>query len=165
MIETKRYRPDEFDTTTWAENGEELCTFYDGKITNRSPCFDQKSKNCDNAVIPIKKGRFYYITAVHTSVNGRASDVFIFIHGYIRGENALLQCGDNTWDAIKTIMLPIIIGILGVILGLLLASMKKSVNCCYQIFKPGQQQMNMDRNYVLGTVNAPIMRDANEPRV
>lgn len=163
MIETKRYRPDEFDTTTWAENGEDLCTFYDGKIKNRTSCFDQKSKNCDNAVIPMKKGRFYYITAVHTSVNGRASDVFIFIHGYIRGENALLQCGDNTWDAIKIIMLPIIFGVVGLILGLPLALMKKSVNCCYQIFKPSQQKTTMNGNEISGTVNARLTRDANEP--
>ena len=159
-IETKRYRPDEFDTTTWAENGEELCTFYDGKIKNRSSCFDQESKNCDNAVIPMKKGKFYYVTAVHTSANGIASDVFIFIHGYIRGDNALLQCGDNTWEAISNIVLPIIFGVLGLILGLLLVLMKKSVNCCYQIFKPGQQQMIMDGNEISGTVNAPLMRDA-----
>lgn len=161
-IETKRYRPDEFDTATWAENGEELCTFYDGKIKYRSSCFDQKSKNCDNAVIPMKKGRFYYVTAVHTSVNGRAGDVFIFIHGYIRGDNALLLCGDNTWDAISNILLPIILGVLGLILGLVLALIKKSVNCCYQISKPNQQNMTMIENEISGTVNARLINGANQ---
>jgi len=165
MIEQKRYRPDEFDTSTWAENGEELCTFYDGKITNRSSCFDQKSKNCDNAVIPIKKGKFYYVTAVHTSVNGRVGDVFLFIHGYIRGDDALLQCGDDTWEAISPIVLPIISGIFGLISGLLLALIKKSVNCCYQISKPNQQNMTMIENEISGTLNARLLRDANEPRL
>ena len=164
MIEQIRYRPGEFDAATWAVNGEKLCTFNDGKIQNRSSCFDQKSKNCDNAVIPLKKGKFEYVTAVHTSMNGIAGDVFIFNQGYIRGDNAQPQCGDSILETTTPIVLTIILGIICVIFIALFVLKKcgKSVICCNQNLR--QDQQNMTRlNYdisgteISGTLNAPLM--------
>ena len=145
-VEIRRYEEDEFDKSSWESKGDLLCSYRNGVIEELNSCYDQKTTNCDHDTIPLKKGTFYYVIAVHTKKNSYPGDVFLFNVGYRRGEMALEECGDNFWEVHRTTLI-LIISVLSAILltSLIFLAVMKRGKCCDIFIKPNQQKQHWEK--------------------
>ena len=113
----RRYKEHCFHKNCWNEKPYIICSSEEGVIQQKDSCYERNTTKCDAATIPLKKGVFYYSTAVYTTKNGTHDHVFVFLIGHRRGDKALKECDDDLWEINKhkqefqQIWFPTIVGI------------------------------------------------------